>query len=103
MPDHIKALVVILALATVVFKLAKIPVCGMATSVEDFKRRRNLWFGITLALFLSHNFWLFLIIAACMLLYTLPREPNKLAIYFLVLLLLRRLLKQLAASASSSI
>ncbi len=85
MPEHLRALVVILVLATVVFAFAKAPACAMAMNSGDFERRRNLWFGITLAAFLAHNFWLFIIFAAAMLLFALPREPNKLAMFFFLL------------------
>ncbi len=85
MPEHLKALVVILVLATVVFAFAKTPACALASTAGDFERRRNLWFGITLAAFLAHNFWIFIIVAAALLLFALPREPNKLAMFFFLL------------------
>ena len=85
MPEHLRALIVILGLATAVFVFAKAPACALATTVGDFERRRNLWFAITLAAFLAHNFWIFIIVAAALLLFALPREPNKLAMYFFLL------------------
>jgi O-antigen ligase len=85
MPEYLKALVVILALATAVFAIVKVPACAMASAPADFARRRNLWFGITLAAFLAHNFWIYLIAVAVLLLIALPRESNKLAMYFFVL------------------
>ena len=85
MPVHLKALVVILVLATLVFAFAKAPACAVASTAADFERRRNLWFGITLTAFLAHNFWIYIIVAAALLLYALPREPNKLAMYFFLL------------------
>src|ERR1700675_2748949 len=81
MPEHLKALIVILVLATVIFVFAKAPACALASTSGDFERRRNLWFGITLAAFLAHNFWIFIIVAAALLLSALPREPNKLAMF----------------------
>lgn len=85
MPEHLRALIVILVLATVVFAFAKVPVCAVAMKTDDFVRRRNLWFGITLAAFLAHNFWIFMIVAAALLLFALPREQNKLAMFFFLL------------------
>ena len=85
MPEHLRALIVILVLATVIFAFAKAPACAMASTTGDFERRRNLWFGITLAAFLAHNFWIFIIVAAVLLLFALPREPNKLAMFFFLL------------------
>jgi O-antigen ligase len=85
MPAHLKALVVILVLATAVFAFAKAPACALASTKGDFERRRNLWFGITLVAFFAHNFWIFIIIVAALLLLTVGREPNKLALYFFLL------------------
>lgn len=85
MPEHLRALVVILVLATAAFAFAKAPACAVASTRGDFERRRNLWFGITVAAFLAHNFWIYIIAAAIMLLFALPREPNKVAMFFFLL------------------
>lgn len=85
MPVHLRALVVVLLLAAVVFAIAKTPACGVATTPDDFKRRRNLWFGITLTAFLAHDFWIFMGVAAILLLFAMQREQNKPAMYFSVL------------------
>lgn len=85
MPEHLKALIVILALATATFAFAKIPACAAAINPADFNRRRNLWFGITVAAFLAHNFWVYIVVAAVMLLLAVQREPNKVAMYFFLL------------------
>jgi len=82
---HLTALVYILILATVVFAFAKAPACALASTAGDFKRRRNLWFCITLVAFLAFNFWAFIIVAAALILFALPREPNKLAMFFFLL------------------
>ena len=81
MPEHLRALVVILAIAALVFGLAHKPLvaCGMAT--EDFKRRRNLWFGVTLAAFLAHDFWFYSLIVAVMLAAYGLRDRNPIALY----------------------
>jgi len=91
MPEHLKALIVILGLATVVFTFAKAPACAMASAGKDFERRRNLWFVLTLAAFLAHNFWIYIIAVAALLLYALRREANKLAMFFFLLLALPRI------------
>ena len=67
MPEHLRALAFILVLATAVFIFARTPACAMACAGKDFERRRNLWFGLTLAAFLSHNFWVYLFAAIVML------------------------------------
>jgi len=85
MPEHLRALVAILALAGAVFACAKAPACAVATDAGDFARRRGLWFGITLIAFLAHNYWLFVGAAIALLLHALSREPNKPALFFLLL------------------
>lgn len=85
MPEHLKALIVILVLACVVFAVARQPACALATGAADFSRRRNLWLGITAVAFLAHNFWVYIVAVAVILMLALPREPNKLAMYFLLL------------------
>jgi O-antigen ligase/polysaccharide polymerase Wzy-like membrane protein len=85
MPEYLRALVAILVLAGAVFAVAKSPACAMACTAGDFERRRNLWFGITLAAFVAHNFWIFMVVAAALLLLAMPKEPNKLAMYLLLL------------------
>jgi len=85
MPEHLRTLVVILVLAGGTFALARAPACAAAMKDEDFLRRRNVWFALTLAVFLAHNFWLFVLFAAVLLLLALPAEGNKLALYFFLL------------------
>ena len=85
MPEHLRALVVILAVAAAVFAFAKAPACAAAATAADFERRRNLWFAITLAAFLAHNFWVYILLVAVMLAFAAAREPNKLAMYFTLL------------------
>jgi hypothetical protein len=85
MPEHLRALVVILGIAAVVFLLAQKPLvaCGMAA--EDLTRRRNLWFGVTLAAFLAHDFWLYSLIVAAMLAVYGLRDRNPIALYVVLL------------------
>jgi O-antigen ligase len=85
MPEHLRALVVILVLASLAFATAKGPACALASTSFDFERRRNLWFGITLVAFLALNFWVYIILAAVLLIVALPREPNKLALFYFLL------------------
>jgi hypothetical protein len=85
MPEHLKALVVVLAAAIAVFAIAKAPACAVATATKDFDRRRNLWLVLTLAAFLSHSFWLCLALAGVCVVVAMQNEHNKLAMFFLVL------------------
>ena len=95
MPEHLRALVVILVLATAVFALAKAPITAQACSVQDFVRRRNLWFALTLAAFLAHNFWLFVLVACCVLAVAVRAEANRYALYLGLVLTLPQLIAQI--------
>jgi len=83
--EHLRALAVIITLATVVFLLARSPACAKATASADFTRRRNLWLLIVGIAFLAHSFWLYIIVGAVALLFAGHSERNKLALYFLLL------------------
>jgi hypothetical protein len=91
MPAHLKALVVILGLAIVVFAFCKAPVCAQACTRGDYERRRNLWIAVTLIAFLAHNFWVFIVVAGIVLFSAQRSEPNKLALFFFLLLALPRI------------
>jgi len=85
MPVHLRALVVLLIFATAVFALARPAATEFAMDERDYNRRRNLWFIITVLAFFAHNFWLFVIIGAMVLLVTRRDEHNALALYFFLL------------------
>ena len=84
MPDHIKGLVVILILASTFFAFAKQPSCTIIEA-GDFTRRRNVWLAITLAAFLSPNFWVYTFIAVLLLFYANRRETNPPALFYFIL------------------
>ena len=87
MPEHIRALFVILALATVVFAFARRPAADLIP-LNDFIRRRNLWLGLTVLAFISHSFWLYAALAAIVLTIARRRERNPLALFFILLFLI---------------
>jgi hypothetical protein len=91
-PEHLRALVFILVVATGVFLFAKRPFTAQVCAAPDFERRRNLWFTLTLAAFLAHNIWLFVAIAVCALYVAARAEPNRFALYLSVMLVLPRLI-----------
>lgn len=88
MPEYIRALVVILVLATVVFFFVKTPATEMAIAPEDFVRRRNAWFCITLAGFLSQNYWIFAAILGVLVYRAAKKDPNPIALFFFLVLAL---------------
>jgi O-antigen ligase len=74
----------VLALASAVFLFAYRPAC-ILSEAKDFTRRRNLWLILTLAAFLSPNFWVYAFIAASLLIHTNKSESNPVALFFFML------------------
>ncbi len=87
MPNYLKALFVILVLATIVFAFTKRPANNII-GAADFTRRRNLWFALTIAAFLSPNFWVLVLITVILLSYAKRHENNPLALFFFILFVL---------------
>ncbi|CAI3803274.1 hypothetical protein GLGCALEP_03324 [Pseudomonas sp. MM221] len=87
MPEHFRALIVILFLASVVFLLARRPATDLIP-LGDFKRRRNLWFLLTVLAFVSHSFWLYLGAGAVILFVAARREHNPMALFYMLLFLI---------------
>nr|WP_298163846.1 O-antigen ligase family protein [uncultured Pseudomonas sp.] len=87
MPEHLRALIVILVLATIVFAFARRPAADLIPP-HDFTRRRNLWLALTLLAFVSHSFWVYAGVAAIVLSITRHRERNPLALFFFLLFLI---------------
>lgn len=80
---NLKALIVVLAIAAAVFSVAK-PICLRFMAEEDFARRRGIWFALTVAAFVSPNFWLFAAVALPLLYWGARKDPNPVAFYVLV-------------------
>lgn len=87
MPEHLRTLVVILVLSTVFFAAVYRPACAISLPA-DFKRRRNIWFALTLIAFLSHNFWIYTFLAVPLLIHANHKETNPPALYFFLLFVL---------------
>jgi O-antigen ligase len=87
MPEHLRAVIVILVLSTAVFAVANRPACAISAT-GDFTRRRNLWFILTTSVFLAYNFWLYLCAAIPLLAYANRRETNPPALFFFILFVL---------------
>ncbi len=84
MPEHLRALIVILFLATIVFACVHQSACTI-TEAKNFTRRRNLWFALTLVAFLAHSFWVYTFFAILLLRYANRHETNPPALFFLIL------------------
>ena len=84
MSEHLRAFVVIAVLSAASFLVLHKPVVAMGMAEEDFRRRRNLWLGVTAAAFLAGNFWIFVVIATSFLLFA-RKERNPFALYIFLL------------------
>jgi O-Antigen ligase len=84
MPANVKALIVVLALATLTFRFAK-PIALKFSSESDFTLRRNVWFVLTVVAFLSPSFWLFALVAVPVLFTAGRKDSNPVAFYLLLL------------------
>lgn len=81
---NLKALIVVLTIAMVVFVIAK-PICLRFMAEDDFARRRNTWFALTLTAFISPSFWLFVFVAIYLLALSGYKDTNPAALYVLVM------------------
>jgi hypothetical protein len=84
MPNNIKALIVVLVLSSVVFKFAK-STALLFSSEQDFSRRRNLWFVLTVVAYLSPSIWFYVLIAVPFLLVGGRKDSNPSALYLFLL------------------
>lgn len=84
MPEHIRALVVILVLVTPVWWIAQRAFSGVLPS-GTAARWRNVWYLVTLALFLSHNYWLFAFLLIAVVLAVRRQETQVVGLFFVLL------------------
>ncbi len=84
MLTNLKALVVILAISSMVFALAK-PLCLRHMDAVAFIRRRNIWFTLTIVAFVSPSFWLYVLVAAPLIYWAAKKDTNPLALYVLLI------------------
>jgi O-antigen ligase len=84
MPEHIRALVVILVVAAAVLHVAR-PMAVELVPAETFSRWRTAWFGLTLALFLSHSFWVYALLLVVGVRYVARREQHLVGLFLFLL------------------
>jgi hypothetical protein len=82
--QNLKQLLVVLAIAWTVFRFAR-PVALLFSSQCDFLCRRNAWFALTIAAFLSPSFPLFCLVAAVIIIWAARRDSNPAALYLMLL------------------
>ena len=86
MPEHLRALVVVFALSSLTFYLARPAALGMV-SLATFVRWRNLWLGLTVFAFVAHSFWVYAIFLALVLGFRMRSDAHPIGAYFLLLFL----------------
>ncbi len=79
-----KEMIIVCLIAAAIFRLAK-PIALRFSSPEDFSRRRNAWFVLTAASFLSPNFWIFALVAIIALTIVGRKDSNPGALYLFLL------------------
>jgi O-antigen ligase len=85
MSEVLRSLIVVLFIAFAVFGFGKKTFIAMGMAEADFVLRRKAWFIITLAAFLTHNFWIFCAITAGTVLYVGKDDSNKLSLFVALL------------------
>jgi hypothetical protein len=83
MPNF-KEFVVVLGISTIAFLFLK-PVALRFTTEANFNRRRNVWFLLTCVSFLSPNIWLYMLVAAPVMLVAGRKDSNPVALYLVLL------------------
>jgi hypothetical protein len=86
MPEYLRALVVLLLVAPLIFYLGRKTFPESILEKNSYDRRRNIWLTITCAAFLSQGFWIFVVLLSIALKYASKFEKNPVALFFLVLL-----------------
>jgi hypothetical protein len=84
MTASLKELFVVLAIAWAIFRFAK-PVALLFCTQDEFSRRRNAWFAVTIAAFLCPSFWLFCLVATVILVLVGRKESNPGALYLMLM------------------
>jgi hypothetical protein len=79
-----KELIVVFAIAAVIFRLAR-PIALRFIGHADFLRRRNVWYALTIIGFLSPNFWIFAIFAVPIYIWTGRKDSNPIGAYLLLM------------------
>jgi uncharacterized protein YneF (UPF0154 family) len=83
MPEHIRALIIIVVIGLGGFYFAEKLVQNDISST-NFKKLRNVWLAVILAAFLSHNYWLFLIVALASISLLTKQEKNRIVVFFIL-------------------
>jgi hypothetical protein len=86
MPEHLRALVVVLGLSGLTWAVTRSAAVVFITSAT-YTRWRNLWFGLTVLAFIAHSFWIYALVLTSVLGFALRREAHPVGVFFLLLFL----------------
>ena len=84
MPEHIRSLIVILFLAGLIFHYVRTPAAGII-GTSKFAYRRNMWIAVTLIAFLSHNFWVYVLLTWIVITVSSSRDSAKVGLFLFLL------------------
>lgn len=84
MLENLESLFIIVVIAIPIFWIARAAFENLLSGAR-FKIYRNLWFVITLIVFLAHNFWLYVVLSVIAIQIFQHREHNKVALYLVLL------------------
>lgn len=87
MPEHLRALLVVLVLSGLTWALAR-PAALALVPIGTFTRWRNLWLGLTVLAFVAHSFWVYALVLAMVLGSVMRREAHPVGLYFLLVFLI---------------
>src|SRR6218665_1409162 len=85
MPEHLRALVVIVGVAAAMFYWFGRYVAASGIDPDDYRRRCTVWVLGTLAAFVPGNYWLYVLIAVGALLWGTRQERNPVAMFVFLL------------------
>lgn len=84
MNQTVKELLIVLAIAWAIFRFAR-PVALLFGSQDDFLRRRNTWYVVTIAAFLCPSFFVFCLVAIPFLVAAGRKDSNPCALYLMLI------------------
>ena len=85
MPENIKALIVVLALAVPAFYMGR-QIARSASADREFVVWRNVWFAVTVVAFLSVNFFVHTLMLVIVYLYARSVRAASVSLFFILLL-----------------
>lgn len=80
MPEIIRSLIVVFFLSFVTLRFGRGIFVALGVDKDQIDLRQKTWLAVTLAAFLSFNFWIFCLITAGLITYAKNRDTNKVAL-----------------------